>query len=73
MSQDEASEDNEGKIVIDCQCKKLALCLDENQYGQVINLVEFFRNYSNSISVRRGPARWDTLFSHKRSTLGSVP
>lgn len=41
----------DGKIMVDCICKQVSLCLNESQYGQIVNLAEFFRNYSKSIRV----------------------
>ena len=42
-------EVSEGKIIIDCLCKQISMCLNENQYGQIVHLAEFFRNYTKSI------------------------
>lgn len=49
MNKDNAVVD--GKLLIDCICEKISVCLNENQYKQIVNLGDFFHNYSKSISV----------------------
>lgn len=43
---------SDGKFLVSCICKQISVCLNESQYGQIVNLAEFFRNYSKSIKVR---------------------
>ena len=60
-------EVSEGKIIIDCLCKQISMCLNENQYGQIVHLAEFFRNYTKSIKVKTPALIVKFASNHNRS------